>query len=71
MFNPKEIANGFGNLIKNKMGLSKPEEKKLFAARKAICDACPHGQRARCNLCGCVIAAKTKSINSSCPDKLW
>ena len=71
MFNAKEIAEGFGNLIKDKMGLSTEAQKELFAARKAICDSCEHGQGTRCNLCGCVIAAKTKSLGSSCPDKLW
>lgn len=71
MFNAKEIANGFGNLLKDKMGLTTDEERELFNARKAICDNCEHGQGKRCGLCGCVIAAKTKSIHSSCPDKLW
>ncbi len=71
MFNAKEIANGFGNLLKNTIGLSSDKEKELFSARKAICDNCEHGQSVKCGKCGCIIAAKTKSIHSACPIDLW
>lgn len=71
MFNPKEIANGFGNLLKSKLGLTEEKQEELFNARLAICNACPSGQGVRCKVCGCVIAAKTRSVHSECPEKLW
>jgi len=71
MSKAKEIANGFGNLLRDKIGLTSEEERKLFNSRLEICNNCEHGQGARCKLCGCFITAKTKSINSECPDELW
>lgn len=71
MFKAKEIANGFGNLIRDKFGLTSEEENVLFKSRLKICNNCEHGQGVRCHLCGCIISAKTKSIYSDCPDKLW
>lgn len=66
-----EIASGFGNLLKDKFGLTSEEERRLFNSRLEICNNCEHGQGVRCKLCGCVIVAKTKSVHSECPDKLW
>lgn len=72
-----EISNGFANLLRSKLGLTSDEEEALFAKRREICDACPliyfdqDLKVDRCNGCGCLIAVKTKSITSECPEGLW
>lgn len=71
MYKAKEISNGYKNLLRSKFGLTSEKEEKLFEARRTICNNCEHGQTMRCKLCGCPIAAKTKSIESKCPDNLW
>ena len=72
MSKAKEIANGFGNLLKSKVGLSEEGVESLASARQSICSECEHGKnRTRCAKCGCVLAAKTRSIHSSCPINLW
>ena len=68
----KEIANGYKNLLKSKLGLSSEEEEKVFKARREICDACSFKSAMdRCLKCGCPLAAKTRSLISECPEKLW
>lgn len=54
---------------------AKPEE---IARRKAICAACPFGERGgtkqilvRCRKCGCPIAFKTAFQGAKCPAGNW
>lgn len=50
-------------------------EQGVIDKRREICSTCP--QRVvtlgvpRCNLCGCVIWAKTLLPNTNCPKDLW
>jgi hypothetical protein len=68
----EKIAEGYSSLVRSKIGLTTEEEETLFNARRAICRACPFGKGGLlCSKCGCVLSAKTKSINSSCPEKHW
>jgi uncharacterized protein with PIN domain len=72
MSKAKEIADGYKNLLKSKLGLSSEEEEKVFKARREICDACSFKSAMdRCLKCGCPLAAKTRSLISECPEKLW
>lgn len=72
MSKAKEIAQGFGNLIKYKLGLSSEEDEKVFKARREICDACEFKSAMdRCLKCGCNLSAKTRSLISKCPEELW
>ena len=72
MSKAKEIASGYKNLLKSKLGLSSEEEEKVFKARREICDACSFKSAMdRCLKCGCPLAAKTRSLISECPEKLW
>lgn len=68
----KEILNGYKNLLKSKLGVSEAKDEEIFSARREICDACPEKTTLdRCGLCGCPLAAKTRSMLSNCPDKKW
>lgn len=68
----KEIANGYGNLLKSKLGLSSEEDEKVFSARRKICDACEHKSALdRCLKCGCPLSAKTRSLITNCPEGNW
>mgnify|MGYP000725124560 CR=1 FL=1 len=72
MSKAKEIANGFSNLLKKKVGLDDKGIEDLATARQTICQECEHGKnRTRCAKCGCILAAKTRSVHSSCPINLW
>ena len=69
-----EIASGYYNLLKSKVGLSSEEDKKIFGAKREICNACEHRtEEDVCELCGCPLEAKTKSKNknSKCPKGYW
>jgi len=67
-----EIANGFKNILKSKLNLTTEEEEVLFAARRKVCDVCPSNKNGIiCSTCGCVLSAKVKAINTSCPEGNW
>jgi hypothetical protein len=69
----KEIANGYKNLLKSTLGLSSEEDEKIFDKRREICNACEfrNAYRDTCTSCGCPLVAKTKSLITNCPEKLW
>jgi len=68
----EEIAEGYTNLVKSKLGLSSAQDEKIFKARREICDACSfRSAMDRCLKCRCPLAAKTRSLKSKCPEKLW
>ena len=43
----------------------------LASERAAVCNPCPHNIGAKCGLCGCPLAAKMRSPDSTCPDGRW
>ncbi len=57
----------------------KQEDKEVtamtFMQRMNICGSCEHMKRglkiSRCNLCGCILAAKARKQNEHCPIKKW
>jgi hypothetical protein len=74
MSKAREIASGYKNLLKNQLGLSSPEQEKLFVVRREICNACDYRSALDvCIKCGCPLSAKTKSLSphSKCPEGLW
>ena len=74
MSKAKEISDGFGSLLKEKLGLVDKDAEALFQKRNEICNACEFKSKAItpvCSICHCILALKTRSINSECPKKLW
>ena len=71
----KEIFNGWKNL------LIKDDYVELVAQKRLeICNGCSknsikkkvtHRPDFHCTACGCTLAAKTRSLESSCPISLW
>lgn len=51
------------------------KKKKLFVSEKestrriGICKSCPNFSSGMCNICGCLMAAKTKFYAAKCPDE--
>lgn len=43
----------------------------VFEERMRICKSCGKYLHGICSECGCVLAAKTKSEDSACPDGKW
>ena len=67
-----EIADGFKNILRSKIGLTSEEEEVLFKTRREVCNACPmNNNNLTCSKCGCVLAAKVRAINTTCPNGLW
>ena len=62
----KEIYQGWKNLV-----WKDPEIEKIAKERALICARCPFNVDNKCNKCGCYLPAKTRSINSKCPDGKW
>ena len=72
IINPKEIIEGFAELAKDKIGLGDEEVLSLSKKRMSVCKKCEHLlETGRCGLCGCLLAAKTRSKTSTCPDGRW
>ena len=68
----KEIADGYKNSVKSKLGLSSEEDERIFKERRAICDACDRkSDLDKCLECGCPLDKKTKSLISNCPLGKW
>lgn len=75
----KSIRQGWQNVV-----FLSPEVEKVAEARAKICSSCPHAVEdsfmqaigkllkrvtgVKCNLCGCPISAKTRSMAEECPD---
>ena len=81
-----EILNGWGNAIKDRLGLLDSDVSDEAKRRMAICDTCEirtlwmcdsgkSGKNLKTNEivsgCGCVIFAKATSTESNCPLNKW
>ena len=72
MFKPfyiKLIIQGWWNWLLD--CISDIKYKKYFDDRLNICKTCEHNKYGFCDICGCVLKAKTKAEDSVCPDKKW
>lgn len=66
-----QIVVGHINLAKSKVSLLSPELRQLSLERLTICGGCKHNTGNRCELCGCVLSAKSKVPDAVCPINLW
>jgi hypothetical protein len=75
--NRKQIMEGLKNSI-----IRDAFVEKVAAERREICDGCIRkddegttcvmkGTQPCCNLCGCSLSFKTRSLSSECPDLRW
>lgn len=75
----QNIINGYWNML-----FPKPSIEKLAKYRMSICNTCPHKgyyyftlfkfklwKISKCNRCGCVLNAKTRSLEAKCPINKW
>lgn len=82
----KEILEGWGNWILDKLKLVDPQTKEIAKLRLLVCDTCPIRTGHICSPnksdvhvitgetkfgCGCAIPAKTLSLDSKCPLGKW
>lgn len=56
------IYHGWKNYL-----LPNEELEPLFKDRLSICKTCPKNRAGICTLCGCVLQAKTRSLEEECP----
>lgn len=81
-----QIIEGWGNLIKDKLGTLHPPVKAVAEIRLKICDECSIRKNNICDStqtitniitkkpvkgCGCNIAAKTLAMSAACPASKW
>lgn len=81
-----QILEGWGNLIKDKLGTLHPPIKAVAETRLKHCDRCSIRKNNICDPnqtiinvvtnkpvtgCGCNIAAKTLAMNAACPASKW
>lgn len=81
-----EITNGWVNKAKQLMDIADPEVEQLAESRLKICEVCEvrtgficdplkkglHVETGKVtNGCGCPLASKTRSVNSTCPLGKW
>lgn len=84
--NPKEIIDGWFNLVKDKLDILNPELKEIAEQRIQICNVCELRRGNRCDPkkciqhkitkelkcgCGCNLSAKAMSRKSQCPTGQW
>ncbi len=70
----KKIFEGIKNAI-----VYNEYVEEIATARYDFCNKCEHkgdkcampGTAPCCNLCGCSLKLKTRSLSTSCPDKRW
>lgn len=67
----KNIASGWFNVVKDKLGILKPEVKIKAENRLKICSTCPQRKGDSCGVCGCPLIAKCRSMESNCPIGRW
>ena len=81
-----EILTGWGNVVRDKIGLLDTQTRIISIQRMQICDECPMRDGNRCDPnrwgthvktgiktrgCGCSLSAKTLSPESECPLGKW
>jgi hypothetical protein len=64
------VTNGATGLVKAALGLDRCDDATL-AHRRATCAACDQMRDGRCNLCGCLLAAKQRLAGERCPIGKW
>lgn len=69
----KQIVSGLTNYLKMKANVSNSEIEEIQRKRFAICIECEFRNKEKntCNLCGCFLVVKTRSLEASCPEKYW
>jgi hypothetical protein len=68
----KNIAEGYTNLVKAKLNIASELIEEMSKERMDLCNACVNkSENGRCALCGCVLAAKTRSPEDQCPERKW
>lgn len=69
----KQIAAGATNLIRLQLNLHDHDVEDIHRKRFAVCLQCPNrdAELNSCQVCGCFLAIKTRSMESSCPEKYW
>ena len=65
----KEILQGWTNFFLDIF--SDIKYKKEFERRYEICSECEHNVHGICDICKCILKAKTKAEESACPISKW
>jgi hypothetical protein len=64
------VTHGATGLVKAALGLDRCDDATLDM-RRATCAACDQMRDGRCNLCGCLLAAKQRLAGERCPAGHW
>ena len=67
----KNIIKGFTNFLKAKADVADEEVEELAKLRYSQCMRCPEKKGENCGACGCVLGAKVRVLEESCPLNKW
>ena len=67
----KRVAHGAAGLARAAATLGRSDAAALAESRLRICKPCPHRRRFTCDLCGCLLAAKSRLADETCPAGSW
>ena len=67
----KEISEGYYNLLKAKIKISKKDIEDLSSYRWSVCAGCEDLEVNKCKICGCMLDAKTRARSAKCPIGKW
>ena len=67
------IAEGWINVARQKLGIADEKVELLAKVRGEICIACPSAsqENLKCGECGCTIHAKIRAPHEKCPLSKW
>jgi len=66
-----EITEGYYNLLKAKIKISRKDIEDMSDYRWAICGGCEDLNVNKCEICGCMLEAKTRAKSAKCPIGKW
>ena len=61
----------FGHIVQGFWYKIIGRNKNMRNKRIAICNTCKYKDGSWCGICGCLLDAKTRVYNESCPNDLW
>lgn len=67
----KQMLNGYVNLLKKKVNVQDSEIERVAQMRYSKCLKCPENKGETCGACGCILAAKVRSLDANCPMYKW
>ena len=68
----KNVTEGYYNLLKHKIKISRKDIEDMSQFRLEVCASCEDLRKdLSCDVCGCDLNAKTRATKAKCPVGKW